>query len=333
MSENNYKKIAHTILSLPPLKAGEVLRHMDTQEVLEVGEAVLKYAQAPLLHYLQKATSQQTETISSLNILQKRTKEKKSSLEIVKALYRIAFGQKKSQELIKELLRRQVIHKLSFLNVYKDTEILEALENESPLVISMVIGVLKPRNAAKILTLLPKETRASVIQQLSHQSEPDARVVDIVENTLRSKLHTITSKEKSVSTGGIDGLKNILSHLPLETQNTLLNNLNDTSLSQQMKDKLFSWDICDSIDKRYLEETLSEFTLQELARVSFVFGAEVQNAIEKGLSERNKELLEDEIELCKNNPPSKNQTEEIKNTLRDRIRICANAHSATEKMV
>lgn len=345
------QKIAHTILSLHPKKAAEVLQQMDEQTVLAVGEAVLRHANDPLSEtgellsataaaaaaaqkYSASANTNHTENpkeslkenkaAQALRAFARETQkpqEKPSPLHIVRALYSVAFGAERASELVKLLLRAQVNRRLDFVRVYKEDEILAVIKDESPVVISIVLGAVYPRVAGKVLTMLPAETRAAVVRQMARQSTPDINSIEAVEHTVRRRLHEVTAAEPADTPGGLAGLSSIVAKLSADAQNALLEQLDDEDLSQRLREKLFSWDLCFSLPKKDVGELMDEFSIRDLAKMCAVYGPEAQKAFAHGLSEHNQMLLEDEVEIAKMDPRLKSDAAELKAVFSRRLRM------------
>ncbi len=315
MSQEN---IARTILSLHPHKAADVLRRLDEGTLIVVGEAILQHGET---HKLTKAAHADTG-------LRKETEPYNSSLEIVRALYRVAFGAHKSQELVKQLLRRKMKRKLDFLKAYNDDEILQVIQGESPAVMSIVLSAMDSRSAARVLTLLSSPVRAAVIAYIAKQQSPEVSIVEIIEQTLKKKLHELTARESLEGrVGGMTGLSSILEHMDVGAQNALLADLGDDALASQLEESLFSWQLCFDIPQRRVSEILGAFSLYELARIVVLCGDDAYKGIVHGLSVRNKELLEDEIALCKNDPTAKLNTKELQKRLCNALREAAKEYS------
>ncbi len=312
------KKIAEAILSLHPHKAADVLRRLDERTLIAVGEAILKHEETSRLVKKEYATTA---------ALKREIEPHNSSLEVVKALYRVAFGIERSQELVKKILRRKIQRKLDFLKVYKNDEILRVIQNESPFVISIVLSAMNSRNAAQVLTMFSQAMRAAVISQIAQQKNPEASIINIIEQTLKKKLHELTAREKfETDTGGVKGLSNILRHMDAEAQHILLNDLRDDALAIELEESLFSWELCFSVPKKHMSEILEKFTLYELAKIVTLCGDNACKAITHGLSMRNATLLEDEIALCKNDPMAKMNAKQLQKRLCNAVQNAAKNH-------
>ncbi len=291
------EKIAQLLLTLPPLKAGEVLRNLDEHSILKSGQAVLD----DLNNKIPSTSTASPPHATSEKIFIKETETPQPAEKVVKALYTIAFGEKKADTLFKKLIKKQVVDSFDFLNLYNEDILITTFKDESPLILGVILGYMQSKKAAKILSFFKPQKRAHIIMQMAQHKYPNTIALQAIIQTLKHKItEVIKEKEHLESPGGVTRLTEILSQLPIEQQDTLLSHIKDNTLKNNVSKHLISWKMLLSLSSHDIHTIIKKCPIKELAMLVFTDGVVAHQIITKGLSAHNNDILTEEIQLCKN---------------------------------
>lgn len=300
MELTSQQKVAHVLLSLSPKDAANVLKPLSEDELMFVGESILKFAK----------TISKKNTTTDNAFAETETNDEQSSmrlpvsdfseLEVVKALYRITFGQNRAIQLIEKLLRRNLDHRLSFLKKYSSQHIFSTIQKESNNVIGLVLGSLAPRVAAEIIRLFDSEKRRDIIKVIAIQNHPNPIVIETIESILRKNLDALVQEDKKNTT--LDGEHNlflILDRLDSNGQDAILDNLEDAKMRERLEYKLFSWSSLELLSTKTMEQILAEFDNKDLARLMLIDGIDANSVLPQIISEGRMKFIEEEYDLLK----------------------------------
>lgn len=292
MDLTSQQKTAHVLLSLSPKDVANVLKPLHEDELLFVGESILKFA---------KTINRNNENITPTEQDVGRVPVSDfSELEVVKALYRIAFGQKRAVILVEKLLRKTLEHRLSFLKNYSSKHLFMSLQKESNNVIGLVLGVLSPRISAEIIRLFDTKKRKDIIKTIATQNHPHAIIIETVESILRKKLDELVQVDKNnTSPDGEQNLFLILEKLDSTGQDIILNNLEDKKMRERLEYKLFSWSNLELLSSKEIEQILSEFDNKDLARLILIDGVDASSVLPTIISAGRMKFIEEECDLLK----------------------------------
>lgn len=320
MKLTSHQKVAQVMLSLSPKDAANVLRPLDENELLFVGEAIIMHAKES-----NKKNAQAKDIISTEKDFDRAaTKEGQSFLriavddfsefDVVKALYKIAFGEKRAIDLVQKLFRRKLVNQLSFLGKYSSRHLFAALHKESTQVISLVLGTLKPRLSAEVIRLFNAEKRKDIIKAIAIQQQPMPAAIKAVENVLREKLNEMVRLDQDKEM--LDGEHNlylILERLSPKNQDEILENIGDAAMRERLEYQLFSWTSLEFVSQKDIEHIFNKFDNKELASLMLVDGVDAEGVLSTMLSESRMRFIEDELSLMKRDLLT--QSKEMKNAI------------------
>lgn len=308
MDLTSQQKVAHVLLSLAPKDASNVLKPLSEDELLFVGESILKFAKTTNEDNATNKDNENPDTEHDTQSLQRIPVSDFSELEVVKALYRITFGKKRAIALVEKLLRRTLEHRLSFLKNYSSKHLFQSLHKESNSVIGLVLGVLNPRTSAEIIRLFDSKKRKEIIKTIATQNHPHNIIIETIESILRSKLDELVQLDKkNTSPDGEQNLFLILEKLDSTGQDIILNNLEDEKMKERLEYKLFSWSSLELLSSKETEHILSEFDNKDLARLMLIDGVDASSVLPTIISAGRMRFIEEECDLLKDDFTSQPQ--------------------------
>ena len=169
----------------------------------------------------------------------------------------------------------------------------------------MVLSRINPKKAASVINLMKTDEKKQLVLRLAKLDSIDSDIVRRVDQAMREKLQN-QIVEKSDNIDGRNALAQILKKMDLSSEREILSNLSkeDKDLGEDIRNRLFTLEDVVNADDRFIQDWLSEHTIEEIA---YLIAAKPQDFREKILqnvsSNRRIEILEQE-EILKPMPKS-----------------------------
>ncbi|MCK5735554.1 MAG: hypothetical protein KAH21_03705, partial [Spirochaetaceae bacterium] len=155
-----------------------------------------------------------------------------------------------------------------------------------------------PSQASRLLESLPDDERAAIVLRMARTEKVSKEIIATVESTLQDKLRLI-GKDDSEEMDGRSALADILRYMDLSDERRLLDNLEevDSSLAEQVKEKLYTMDSVLHLRDRDLQNILLEMGEKDIALLLKGQTQEIRSRIDESLSSRRRLLVADEGDM------------------------------------
>ena len=177
--------------------------------------------------------------------------------------------------------------------------IADAIKDEHPQLIAILLVHLKDEQSGKILELLDEDKKANVIMRIARLGDINSSALKELELLVENRFSQETdSKIKNL--GGIKAAADILNNVEKETENQIVESLTeiDKELCEEIKGKMFVFDNLLNVDDRGMQTILREAPQDKLVVALKGASAEIANKIFKNMSKRAAELLKDDLETA-----------------------------------
>ena len=184
------------------------------------------------------------------------------------------------------------------------------LKDENVGVKSLVLSHLPPQKAAAVINSMKDEDKKEVVLRLAKMEPISPEILKRVDKAMLEKSRTVTT-EKTENIDGRNALAQILKKMDSGSEADILKSLSaeDPDLGQDLKKRLFTLDDVVAADDKFVQETLREFSDEELAYIIAAKTDDFRNKILDNISHgRRSEVLEQE-ELLK--PMKRSECERI----------------------
>ena len=172
------------------------------------------------------------------------------------------------------------------------------LEQEDPLMISLLLGSLSLHKAAAVLQELPERLWLPVIEGLAQGNWESADTVECLAADIRNKIEQHTHAP-SLKLGGIDFLEKVMesaNDILTEDMLTLLREINLPAYTA-LKKHIFLFEDMLQLEDRSIKKLLAEVNMWELARALKTASPALQAKIEGNMSARAGAMLREEMEF------------------------------------
>lgn len=306
-------RVAKFLLLLDKEQAGKVLRNLSPGEV----EAICG----------QIARIERVDSLESRDILEefgflKTTRPDRHSggIATARSILTEAFGEEKAKRLLEKAVPESRPVPFAFLADVELPQLLNLIKDESSMVISVLLGSLPPEKSSRIIKALEGEKKKSVLLRLARMDKIDPKALSLMERNLMDRLN----KQGRMETMELDGpqkLASILKFLPLGEERKILEELarKDSSLSEEVREQLFTIDAVLHMTDDDLQKILQDFTEKDLAYLIRGKDEDIQGRILSNLSSRRRQFVLEESELA--GPLLRTDVDRITRTFLEFIRV------------
>ena len=210
-----------------------------------------------------------------------------------------SFGSERAAGFMNRLASSLAGKPFEFLDEAEPGQLLSLLEDELPATIALVLAHLRPERASATLAGLPGGLRTDVAQSIATMGAATPEAVGIVAAILKQRaLAVVAPREQMAVIGGIQPLVEIINRSDVSTERALLEDLElrDPELAEEVRSRMLTFADLVKLDNQDVQLVLRGIGANILALAMKGAPAAVLEAIRSNISERNRELLEFELE-------------------------------------
>ena len=187
----------------------------------------------------------------------------------------------------------------SFLEHLDREWLLELLIGENPQVIAVVLSYVNREHAAYVLSRLPVDKRAEVVERMVRLGSVVPTVLESLEGILRERLkefvYGVATGERA---GSVDQVSQILNRLDEADVRTILQKIGtkDQELAKALEGKLLTFEDLNLLDSRDMQRLLRGVDINQLALALKGASEQMRQKVLSNLSTRARDVLRDELE-------------------------------------
>lgn len=176
-------------------------------------------------------------------------------------------------------------------------QLLNALINEHPQTIALILCYLPTEKAAKIIAELPEQLQADVTQRIGLMSHTSSQIVDAVEGVMETRLQSLGTGDVT-QIGGLGTVVDILNSVDRSTQKNILNSMQDSNadFAEEVRDNLFTFEDIIHLDNVTIQRILRDIEQSTLALALKGVSENIMAMITRNISARAVERLKEEID-------------------------------------
>jgi len=301
MAISGKRKAAMLLLSLDPATASELLKGQPQEVVQEI---------AIELSHLDASGQADPESVTAVarefsTALQKASEGVLHVKSFVNDILKGTAGKQKAAELQAQM-QKAIRDKDPFIAITSASpaQIAAALEGEPPQAIALVLSELPSKLGTEVLGLLDDKIGLATVWRMTRPGEVSGRTMRRIGEMVCKRLMEMTGEEgrpvqKAPTTETLRKVALVLSGLEKERRDALLEEIeqNDDQVALTVKALMVTWEDITKIEDRSLQEYLRKVDSGVLAKA--LFGAEsgIRDKILSNISERARELVEEETSL------------------------------------
>lgn len=307
------------LLAVGQDRAAAVLKHMGPKEVQMVGSTMAQ---------LGTITSQMVDEVLEKFIIEikNETGLGLDSDEYIRNMLTNALGADKAGNIIDRILLGANSKGIDQLKWMDTRAIADLIRHEHPQIISIILTLLDPDQAADVMTMLPPNMRSDLLMRIATLEGVQPAALRELDDIMEKQL-TGSEGVKSSQIGGIDAAANILNFIENAISEPMMQDIGELNadLAQRIQDKMFVFGDLINVDDRGIQTLLREVSTDQLLLALRGVEAALRDKIFANMSRRAAEMLRDDLEAA---PPAR--LSEVEAAQKDILQIAKRLADAGE---
>lgn len=255
--ESVYRRVAKFLLLIGEDEAAKILPHLSEKQIEKI---------IPEIASIRSVDEDEAAVILEEFQTLLENAKKSGGPETAREMLTKAYGQDRAEEMLKKAMPASNKKPFEYLNDEDTEKIKLLLKDENVGVKSLVLSHLVPQKAADVIKQMDDEEKKEVMLRLAKMEPVSPEILKRVDHAMQEKSKTLTT-EKVENIDGRNALAQILKKMDSGTEEDIIKSLSaeDPDLGYDLKKRLFTLDDVIAADDKFVQETLREFSDEELA--------------------------------------------------------------------
>ena len=283
------QKVAVVLMNMDRQRATEVMKQFSDIEAEVIASEIVQ------LRNVDPALAE-----STLNefheITQKGRRLSRGGHEFAVGLLEASFGAERAAGVMNRVATSMAGKAFEFLDPSEPGDVRNLLDGEMPQTIALVLAHLRRDQASAVLSGMEPGLRTDVAQCIATMSSATPEAIRVVTDTLKLRTGKIVARESIEVIGGVQPLIDIINRADAATERALLEGLaqRDPSLAEEIRSRMLTFVDIVKLESRDVQQVLRGIDTSVLAMAMKGTSAAVAEVIRANLSERNRDVLDDE---------------------------------------
>ncbi len=285
------QKAAVVLMNMDPLRAAEVMKQFDEHEAEEIAGEIIRLRRVDAA--VADATLAEFHTLATRGARQTR-----GGRDFAVGLLEASFGVEKAAGVMSRVASTLAGRAFEFLDAAEASHVQALLVDELPQTAALVLAHLRPEHASAVLAGFEETARTDVAQCIATMGAPTPEAVRILADTLKLRAGAVLSSRDSFDVvGGVQPLVEIINRSDLATERAVLEGLElrDPALAEELRSRMLTFEDIVRLEPRDVQQLLRGIDVRVLAIAMKGASEPVSEMIRSNMSERNREILEDEV--------------------------------------
>ena len=284
---------ALVIMQMSQAHAAQVMRQFTEAEAEEIAAEIIRlrrveegHAEAAITEFHARTRSGRSDT--------------RGGRDAAATLLDAAFGEERAAGLIDRAVSSAGGHSFEFMDSVDPSHVSRVLDGEAPGTVALVLAHLRPDVASHVLGAFSTSIRADIAQALATMGTPNPEIVEIVAETLRQRIRSAVAPADSAEvTGGVQPLVDIVKRSDVAAEYELLEEIErrDPALAEEMRARMLNFGDLVKFEDRDVQQVIRGLDASALATALHGADEAIVELVRANMSERNRELLDDEMTL------------------------------------
>ncbi|MGN7800120.1 flagellar motor switch protein FliG [Leifsonia sp. 22587] len=287
------QKVAVVLMNMDQQRAAQVMKQFSDEEADEITAEILR------LRRVDPGVAEKA--LNEFHDLATRgTMTTRGGRDIAVGLLEASFGAERATGVLNRVASNLAGKQFEFLDTVEPAQVQMLLAGELPQTSALVLAHLRADHASRILTGLDERTRTEVAHAIATMGSPSPDAVRVVAETLKQRATAVVgSRASSDAVGGVQPLVDIINRSDAATEKALLEALEqrDPQLAEEVRSRMLTFEDIVRLESRDVQQVLRGVDAAVLAVAMKGAGEAVTEVITSNLSERNREILEDEVRI------------------------------------
>jgi len=320
MAQNNIRKAAVFLVSIPKEQAKEILIRLDPKqvevvmtEISRIGLVTPEEQENVIREFSRANPSKLVGSIGGFGIAQELAEAALGADGTA-----IIDGVRSSLEAIP----------FGFLQKIEPDNLLTFITDEHPQTIALIVTHLNPVQGAGIINGLPPERQLAVIRRIATMQQTNPEIIKEVEKGLENRMSSLMN-QKLERAGGVDSVAEIMNVIDRGTGRTIMENLaqDDPELVEDIRRLMFVFEDINKLADQDIAAILKNVESTQWALALKGASEELKEKVFKNMSKRAGKMLQEEIEYL--GPQRASDVERVQQEIVDVIRKLEDAGEVT----
>ncbi len=260
---------------------GQIAAQMSAMDEMAIGPDVMRQV---VVEFVEKIESNQL-------MVQGET--------FLKTLVQLGMDQERANAIYKELDKGKSDTPFTYLEGLDMNSLVGFIKGEHPQTIALILAHMRPQRAAEILVGLPPETQTSVAIRVAEINQVPTEVIKELDQTLEKEILSLGDTTRTKKVGGVAALADILNEVDKETEDNVLNIMEEerSEVAEEIKQLMYVFEDLSKLEDRAMREVLKQVETSQLALALKTASEETKDKVLGNLSERAREMLLEDIEV------------------------------------
>jgi flagellar motor switch protein FliG len=286
MSLSGYEKAAIFLTSVGEEAATEVFKCLDMEDIGKISQHMTRLKKV-------KRTAVVEVFKEAYEIIAKGDFHHVGGEEFLKRILSKRLGEEGATKIL------QIASQESPFDALKSVDsrtLMNLLIREHPQTIALILCLLEPVQAAKVLTSLPDELMADVSMRIANIESIPENAIEEINEVLKGQLNANKSKGKKLS--GVKTIAGILNQCNRNNEQVILEKIyeHNNTLAESIKRSMFTFEDLVKIDDRGIQNVLKEISTEDLAVALKTTSEALKEKIFKNMSQRAVQMLKEEMQ-------------------------------------
>ena len=320
MAQNNIRKAAVFLVSIPKEQAKEILVRLDPKqvevvmtEISRIGLVTPEEQENVIREFSRANPSKLVGSIGGFGIAQELAEAALGADGTA-----IIDGVRSSLEAIP----------FGFLQKVDSENLLTFIIDEHPQTIALIVSHLKPSQGAEVVNGLPPERQIAVIRRIATMQQTSPEVIKEVEKGLENRMSSMMN-QKLENTGGVGSVAEILNVIDRQTGRDILDNLaqDDPELVDEIQRLMFVFEDILKLADQDIQAVLKNVENSQWAIALKGASEDLKEKIFRNMSKRAGKMLQEEMDYL--GPMRSSDVERTQQEIVDVVRRLEDAGEVT----
>lgn len=285
------EKAALVIMQMSHERAAQVMRQFSETEAEELAAEIIRLRKVDEGHAETAITEFHAKTRANRDVA-------RGGRDAAATLLEASFGQERGAGLLDRATSAVGGRSFEFLDQVEPAQLSHILEGEMPETVALVLAHLSPDAASVVLSRFDALTRVDIAQAIAGLNPPSSDIIEIVAETLKARVRSVVAPTDNATVrGGVQPLVDIIFRSDLATEYALLEELErrDPALAEEVRSRMLNFDDIIKLEDRDIQQVIRGIDSAALAIALHEADEKLVERVRANMSERNRELLNDEI--------------------------------------
>ena len=288
---NRLDRVAVFLMLLEDEEAAALLSRLEPAELEQIGAAMCEIGEIERAEMAEALDDFVVESARELLAKQDRGQQ-------VRALLERSIGPTKAESMMLRIEPDARPRSIEMARWLAPSVLLKLVEDEHPQVLAALLLMLEAESAAEVLSALPEQLQASVVERVAKMGPVSPQAVEMIDGLLSHRIGA-SFGANALELGGPREAANLINLAAGELRTTVLPAIaqRDGPLAERIEEELFTFEMLLDIDAKAMERLLRDVDNEALVDALKGLKDEERDPFFRSMSSRAADGIRDEIEL------------------------------------